>query len=188
MDPRNAERQKALGLPAEPLLDRRLLFDPASRSLVLVFNVTRGGIAFPQVYVRGPEAPSYLSVTGLFSAEQNLGGDSIAVETPVLAGGGRLYCLFNSRGQRSTAGHVPIFSVGIGLVDLATQRTTMWPTPSEFSATELIGSASDGSRVYAVVGVLTSAPDGKRVNYGLGELDISAQTMQVVASLPTPFF
>jgi hypothetical protein len=186
MDSRNAERQKGLGLPAEPLFARRLLFDHASRSLVLIFNVTRGGIAFPQVYVRGPEESGYVSVTSLF--DQDLGGESMAVETPLLAAGGRLYCLLNTRGQPSTAGHIPIFSVGIGLLDLASRTASIWPSAPAFSATELIGSTTDGSRVYAVVGVTTTTPEGKRVNYGIGELDISAQTMQVVASLPTPFF
>jgi hypothetical protein len=188
MDTRNAARQQALGLPAEPLLARRLLFDPTSRSLILSFHVTRAGVVFPQVYVRGPADMAYAPVTSFFPREENLNGDQIAVETPVLSVGGRLYCLFNSRGQRSAAGHVPIFSVGIGFVDLTTGHSCLWPATTEFSAIELVGSAADGSRVCAVVGLLETTPQGKRMNYAVGEFNVSERTFQLVAALSAPFF
>jgi hypothetical protein len=187
MDKRSAERQTALGLPAEPLLSRRLLFDAASRSLILVFHLTRDGIPFPKVYLRGDGAPKYSEITSFFSTE-DLRGESITAETPVLSAGGRLYCLFNRRGQRSAVGHVPIFVVGIGMVDLVTRHTSLWPVPLDFSVTELVGGAGDGSRVYAVVGVTKSTHEGSLVDYGIGELDISGQTMRLVSSLPSPFF
>jgi hypothetical protein len=78
--------------------------------------------------------------------------------------------------------------LGVGLINLVTQATSIWPTAPEFVATELIGGADDGSQVYAVVGVTTPTSEGKRVDYAIGKLDVSAHTMQIVAGLSTPFF
>lgn len=182
------ERQKQAGLPQEPLIAPRRLFDCASSSVVLTFSSMRDRVAVPQVYVRRLEEQQYTSVARVFSEAHELVREGLTAESPVIGTGGRLYCLLSSYRAMQGRDHIAVSSVGIGVVDLATRATQIWERAPEFFATELIGTTNEGTRVFAVVGLEKPTEEGKRVTYAIAELEISTRSKIVTAELTNPFY
>lgn len=182
------DRQKQAGLPHEPLIAPRRLFDSASASVVFTFNLTRGRVAVPQVYVRRLDEQQYTSVAAIFSEAQGLATEALTAESPVVGAGGRLYCLLSRYGAMHGGDHAAITSVGLGVMDLSTRAIQFWERAPEFFATELIGTTSDGAKVFAVVGIEKPTTEGKRVTYAIGELDIAERSMLAIAELANPFY
>jgi len=178
------------GLPPEPLSERRLQFDAATRTLILHGTASRRG-ALPQLYFRSPDQPTYSSVSDVFRtwAESRENQVIIQGETTVrsfvLVGSGSLVCLVSqTRGAIATEGGTPLYDCGLLKFELSDSRCDLWPDlifdGASCFVVELIGSDGDSDTFYAVVGVPSPGGIGP-VGFHVAKLTWSSRDVEILA-------
>jgi len=164
------------------------MFDPESRTLILSFNLLRGGVQFPQVYIRDIGARSYRSISELANGTLDERG-LIGVGSPVLGGDSQLYTCITAREETAPHGRVPIEPIGIAQLSLRTQTLDVWRTSLWFAA-ELLGCGPNTGELYATVGGSVVSPEEQpaAVGYSISLLDWQQRTNTVIGMLDCPFY
>lgn len=168
-----------------PLMERRLLFDPVSETLVLTFaEPSSAGVPLQRVFYRGMAERCYR--TALPAARND-----VSLTCPTLDARGALFVLNYryvpaSEPRIRALGHFD----GVVRIDLATGAHEVWrtdePGGDDCFVSELCGISPDGE---ALVGVAGFGPDARgAVEYAVVGLAWGARRVTRLGALPGVFF
>lgn len=176
-----AEAQLAVGLPDQPLHNRRVWFDSASQTVALTFDLYHGRVPLSQVYLRSASEARYSSVLALW-ADVPAAPRKISLHQ-ILVDRFTVYCCVSEYDSQSRPRELS--PLGIMRLDLRDRRPEIWSLGSRF-ATELVGLAPEEQGVYAITA--GPGPGDGRVSYSLCMLHWERRAIEEVCEFPGIFF
>lgn len=185
----HSSRRLRRGLPAEPLLERRLAFDPGSQKLVLSGVAKRRG-ALPQLYYRGIGELTYRSVTDLLAVPSDSEKCELMTNAWVLAPNSVLFCVVSEVGDRGLEQTRPVSHRCLLRLDLQQLQCTTWEDRhgelEGLMIAELTGTSASGDELFGVMGLRPAG--GGAVSYHLTSMSWPTGAISTVAPLDDIFF
>lgn len=169
-----------LGLPDEPLYDRRLLYCGSSAIIVLSCSLDRSGVPIGRVFIRKKNEDAYTPLLEL--------PDDISVSSVVVCDCSVLFAVrYRWSFERFGAGQASGDYQGIIRFDLVGGSHEVWETEADsaapFFVSEICGASADGEVCYAVLG----HPSPHRVGpvaYSLSYLTWATRSVVRLVELP----
>jgi hypothetical protein len=177
-----------MGLPIEPLLNRRLQFDEATETLVL-FGTPQRKTALAQLYFRKLKDSRYVSVLAYVGKHfPNCAGD-LFVSAWTLGCNSRLHFLVGEVEFQAGVRVNPVRDHGLVTLDLKTNDSSVWRVYDQeptWIITEILGSSCEGV-LCAIVGFRSDSGIGP-VSYHLCRIDLASRSIEKLGSTETPWF
>jgi hypothetical protein len=178
-------------LPAEPLRERRLAYEPETRTLVLG-GIPRGKHELPRLYYRKPEDSEYTNaVTALGQLITPAPGASLIVTTWILGWGSRLFFTVGEAGSVDPNGIRSVLHRGLVALSLSDNSQEIWESlhgeRPDLVMSELIGSRGEDHSIFAVVGFRPNTHEGS-VDYQIARISWLTGSVEQVAPLNDIFF